>query len=54
MSDVSEDDFQAAKEEAISAVIEMLRLADALGKDQQLTAIEFLAAFQAAAQEALT
>lgn len=50
MPERTEEDYQAAKAFAIEGMVEMMRVADELGKDQMLVAADFMAAFQQAAQ----
>lgn len=50
---VTEEGYMAARGRAVEALVELLKVADALGKEQQLVAMEVLGLFQKAAEEAL-
>ena len=46
------DDYTAAKDAAVAAMVVMLQAGDRAGMSQQAMAAEFMVAFQSAAQEA--
>jgi hypothetical protein len=48
---LTEEDYQAAKQGAINAVIKMLQVGEEIGKEQQAMAMEFMGAFAQAAEK---